>query len=57
MVEMLIVEGLATPRPGWEVAIDEHRSWFHRIQLKAAVRDDPDAARAELARLEEEERQ
>lgn len=53
LVEMLIVEGLATGRDGWQAAIEEHRTWFHRIQLKAAVRDDLDAVREELRRLEE----
>jgi len=56
-VEALIVEELATARAGWEQAVEEHRSWFHRIQLKAAVRDDPEAVREELQRLEELERQ
>lgn len=56
VVEALIIEGLAVGRPGWEQAVEEHRTWFHRIQLKAAVRDDPDAVREELARLDEIER-
>jgi hypothetical protein len=59
VVEMLIVEGLAVGRPGWEAAIEEHRSLFRQIQLRAAVRDDPEAVREELqrlARIEEEER-
>jgi hypothetical protein len=53
VVEMLIIEELANGRDGWETAIEEHRSWFRRIQLRAAVRDDPDAVREELRRLEE----
>ena len=57
VVEMLIVEGLAVGRDGWEQAIEEHRTWFRRIQLKAAVRDDPEAVREELERLEELQRQ
>lgn len=56
MIEMLIVEELAAGRAGWETAIEEHRSRFRRIQLMAAVRDDPDAAREELSRLDEEQR-
>jgi hypothetical protein len=56
VVEMLIAEELAPGRPGWEAAIDEHRSRFRRIQLMAAVRDDPDAAREELDRFDEEQR-
>jgi hypothetical protein len=54
---MLIVEGLAVGRDGWEQAIEEHRTWFRRIQLKAAVRDDLEAVREELQRLEDLERQ
>ena len=57
VVEMLIVERLAVGRDGWEQAIEEHRTWFRRIQLKAAVRDDPEAVREELERLEGLERQ
>jgi len=53
LVEMLVVEGLVSSRDGWQAATTEHRAWFHRIQLKAAVRDDPDAAREELRRLED----
>jgi hypothetical protein len=56
MVEMLIVEELAAFRLGWQAAIDEHRSQFRRIQLMAAVRDDPEAARDELSRFDEEQR-
>ena len=55
VVELLIVEGLATGRAGWQEAVEEHRTWYRRIQLKAAVRDDPDAVREELQRLEETE--
>jgi hypothetical protein len=55
LVEMLIIEGLVTGRDGWQSATTEHRAWFHRIQLKAAVRDDPDAARQELRRLEDQQ--
>ncbi len=57
VVELLIVEELATGREGWQEAVEEHRAWFHRIQLKAAVRDDPEAVREELQRLAEIERQ
>jgi hypothetical protein len=50
VIEMLIVEGLVSGRDGWSDAVEEHRSRFHRIQLMAAVRRDPEAAREELAR-------
>jgi len=56
VVEALIVEKLVPGRRGWEQAVEENRTWFHRIQLKAAVRDDPEAVREELRRLEELER-
>jgi hypothetical protein len=56
MVEMLLVEELAAGRTGWETAIHEHRSQFRRLQLMAAVRDDPEAAREELRRFDEEQR-
>jgi hypothetical protein len=57
VVEALIIEELVHGRTGWKQAVEEHRTWFHRIQLKAAVRDDPEAVREELRRLEELERQ
>jgi hypothetical protein len=56
LVEMLIVEELTVGRPGWQEAIEEHRSRFRRIQLMAAVRDDPEATREELSRLNDEPR-
>jgi hypothetical protein len=55
VIEMLIVEHLVSGRDGWRDAVEEHRSRFHRIQLMAAVRRDPDAAREELARLDARE--
>lgn len=57
IIEMLIIEELASGRTGWRAAIEEHRSEFRRIQLKATVRDDPEAAREELRRFDEEHAQ
>jgi hypothetical protein len=51
VVEFLVVERLAEPRQGWETVIESHRDEFHRQQLKAAVRNDPDAAREVLESL------
>ena len=44
LVEFVIVEGIATPRKGWEAAIDEHRENFQASQLRAAVRRHPEHA-------------
>jgi len=54
VIEMLIVERLAAARRDWRDTIEEHRARFHRIQLMAAVRRDPAAAREQLAMLEAE---
>ena len=44
-VEFLIAEGLVGGfHDGWREALDESREQYERIQLKAAVRHDPDAA-------------
>jgi hypothetical protein len=53
VVEFLILEGLAAAHDGWERAINEHRDEWHRRQLRAAVRRDPETARRELARLDQ----
>jgi hypothetical protein len=51
VVEYVILEGLAAPRASWQDAVEEHRADFHRIQLKAAVRRDPDAATEALREI------
>lgn len=48
VIEFLIVERIAEAREDWEKAISESRSRFHRIQLKAAIRNEPDAAVSQL---------
>jgi hypothetical protein len=55
VIEMLIVERLVAPRDDWRSAVEQHRSRFHRIQLMAAVRRDPEAAREQLRMLAEDE--
>lgn len=48
VVEFLITEGLADPRDGWEDVVRTEREAFQRIQLRAAIRRDPDTARRAL---------
>lgn len=48
VIEFLIVEGIADARDGWQNAVSGGRSDFHRIQLMAAVRNDPEAATDQL---------
>jgi hypothetical protein len=54
VLEFLIVERLAEPRDGWQTVVEEHRREWYEIQLKAAIRRDPDLAREVLADLEGE---
>jgi hypothetical protein len=50
LLEFLIVEGFVAPvSEGWQAAINNHRSTFHRRQLLAAIRRDPDTARQAFA--------
>jgi hypothetical protein len=44
VVEFLIVEEVADAKPGWEVAVEERREAWKEIQIKAAVRRNPDWA-------------
>lgn len=44
LVEFLVVEHFAVPRPGWETAVQEHRQRWNELQLRAAVRRDPEVA-------------
>lgn len=48
VVEFLVVEKLATPHLGWETVVRTAREDFHRTQLGAAVRNDPETAQAQL---------
>ncbi|WP_164918846.1 hypothetical protein [Actinomyces oricola] len=40
-------------QPGWEECVESGRIEWRRIQLAAAVRDDPDTARRTLEALDE----
>jgi hypothetical protein len=51
VVEFLIVEGFAEGREGWLRTLNRHRAGFHRIQLAAAVRRDPETAQHALEKL------
>jgi hypothetical protein len=51
LIDFLIVEGYIEARAGWQDVVREHRDWYQRIQLRAAVRGDPDTSREELSRL------
>lgn len=44
MIEFVVTEGFADVRTGWRQVVDEHRDGFRAIQLRAAIRRDPDAA-------------
>ena len=48
VLEFSIVEGLVEPRPAWRDAVGEYRSGWETMQLRAAVRRNPDAAAAQL---------
>jgi hypothetical protein len=48
VIEFLVTEGLADPRERWEDVLRIERDAFQRIQLRAAVRRDPETARAVL---------
>jgi hypothetical protein len=44
VIEFLIVERLAEPRPGWKKLLDQSRDEFRRRQLRAAIRRDMETA-------------
>ena len=48
VVEFLVAEGLADGRSGWQDVLCAEREAFRRIQLRAAIRRDPDTARQAL---------
>lgn len=49
IVEFLITEKLASPKPRWETAVARGRESFRKKQLRAAIRRDPETARSALA--------
>lgn len=52
VIEFLVVEKLAEPREGWRDVLDEQRCEWEQIQLKAAIRKDPQVAVAVLSERE-----
>jgi len=52
VIEFLVVEKLAEPREGWRDVLDEQRCEWEQIQLKAAIRKDPQVALAVLSERE-----
>jgi hypothetical protein len=48
VIDMLIAERLLEPKPHTQERLDAGREDFHRRQLRAAIRRDPDAAVIEL---------
>jgi len=53
VVEMLVTEGFVEARAGWREVVETSRRSFLTRQLRAAVRQDPETARAELAALDQ----
>lgn len=51
VVEFLVIEGFVRAKDGWRDAVEQHRRDFHRTQLMAATRRDPEAAAQALAGL------
>lgn len=49
VAEYLVVEGMAEAHSGWSEALEVHRSRFHAIQLRAAVRRDEATAAEQLS--------
>lgn len=52
VIEFLVKAGLASGRSGWEDVVSAERENFYRIQLRAAVRRDPETAREVLRSLD-----
>jgi hypothetical protein len=44
IIEFLVVEKLAKPRPGWDAALNQSRDRFRSRQLRAAIRRDLETA-------------
>jgi hypothetical protein len=51
VIEFLVTEKLAPGRPGWSTAVADSRQTFHRLQLRAAIRRDPEIARQMVKEL------
>ena len=48
LLEFVILEEMATPRQEWKQAIAKHRGRWQSLQLRAAVRNNPEEAAEEL---------
>lgn len=48
LIDFMVTEEMVVPRPQWRKAVEEHRSSWTRIQVKAAVRRNQDDAAAAL---------
>ncbi len=48
IVEFMVTEEMVVPKPGWEEVVQEHRARWEALQLKAAVRRNPQDAAAAL---------
>ena len=44
VIEFIVAEEMCVPRPDWQATLEGHRRQWQTIQLKAAVRRDPQAA-------------
>jgi hypothetical protein len=51
VIEFLVIEQLSNGRPGWRQAISDGRERWRKIQLRAAVHDNPEIAREALAEV------
>lgn len=51
VIQFLVEEELVVPKPGWDKEVERSRQEFAEIQLRAAIRRQPDIAREALADL------
>jgi hypothetical protein len=50
LIEFMVTEEMVEPRDQWRTTVDEHRARWNSIQLRAAVRRQPNEA-AEALRV------
>lgn len=53
LIEFLVNEGFCSGRAGWQQAVKDHRDDWMELQLKAAVRRSPEAAKSILREMGE----
>lgn len=51
VIEFLVVERIADPHEGWREVLTNRRTEYQSVQLKAAIRRDPETARRALDEL------